>query len=89
MVSSGIVSMIFVHGIRKFLDEVLHELRNICFPFAERWQRKRENIQSIVQIFAEFTVADHLAQVPVSRCHDTNIDTRGTRAAYWLKLALL
>src|SRR6266478_1188209 len=79
----------FVHGGRELFDEVPHELRNISFPFAERWQGDRENIQPVVQIFAEFIVSDHLPQVLVGRRDDANIDPRGTRASYGLELALL
>src|SRR5258708_22812115 len=79
----------FVHGGRELFDEVPHELRNVSFPFAERWQGDRENIQPVVQIFAEFTVSDHLPQVLVGRRDDANIDPRGTRASYGLELALL
>src|SRR5258708_4937773 len=78
-----------VHGGGELFDEVAHKFRNICFSLAERWQRNRENIQAIVQILPEFTVTDHLPQVLIGRCDDTNIDARGTGAAYSLELALL
>src|SRR6266404_3191295 len=79
----------FVHGGGELFDEVAHKFRNICFSFAERGQRNRENIQAIVQILSEFTVTDHLPQVSIGRRYDTNIDARGTVAAYGLELALL
>src|SRR5258708_32414697 len=79
----------FVHGSGGLFDEVAHKFRNIRFSFAERWQRNRENIQAIVQILPEFTVTDHLPQVLIGRRDDTNIDARGTGAAYGLELALL
>src|ERR1700739_2845909 len=40
------------HGSGKLLYEVLHELRNVSFPFAERRQGNGEDIQPIVQILA-------------------------------------
>src|SRR5882757_2135386 len=79
----------FVHGGGELFDEVAHKLRNIRFSFAERWQRNRENIQAIVQILSEFAVTYHLPQVLIGRRDDTNIDARGTSAAYGLELALL
>src|SRR5260370_25952600 len=79
----------FVHGDGKLFDEVPNKLRNISFPFTERRQRKRENIQPVVQILSEFAVADHLPQVSIARRDDTNIDPRGTDAAYSLELAFL
>src|SRR6267154_132972 len=79
----------FVHGGGELFDEVPYKLRNIRFSFAERWQRNRENIQAIVQILSEFTVTNHLPQVLIGRRDDTNIDARGTGAAYGLELALL
>src|SRR5258708_28977511 len=79
----------FVHGVGKLFDEVPNKLRNISFPFTERRQRKRENIQPVVQILSEFAVADHLPQVSIARRDDTNIDPRGTDAAYSLELAFL
>src|SRR5260370_10270321 len=79
----------FVHGGGKLFDEVPHKLGNISFPFPERWQRKRENTQPIVQILSEFAATDHLAQVSIARHDDTNIDPRGADAAYSLELAFL
>src|SRR5258708_2389315 len=79
----------FVHGGGELFDKVAHKFRNIRFSFAERWQRNRENIQAIVQILSEFTVTEHLPQVLIGRRDDTNIDARGTGAAYGLELALL
>src|SRR6266404_3253907 len=79
----------FVHGSGGLFDEVPYKLRNIRFSFAERWQRNRKDIQAIVQILSEFTVTDHLPQVLIGRRDDTNIDARGTGAAYGLELALL
>src|ERR1700741_3334910 len=79
----------FVHGGGELFDEVAHKFRNIRFSLAERRQRNRENIQAIVQILSEFTVTDHLPQVPIGRRDDTNIDARGAIAAHGLELALL
>src|SRR5712671_5912695 len=79
----------FVHGSGGLFDEVPYKLRNIRFSFAERWQRNRKDIQAIVQVLSEFTVTDHLPQVLIGRRDDTNIDARGTGAAYSLELALL
>src|SRR5712671_7554101 len=78
-----------VHGGGELFDEVAHKFRNIRFSFAERWQRNWKNIQAIIQILPEFTVTDHLPQVLIGRRDDTNIDARGTGAAYGLELALL
>src|SRR5258707_1132824 len=78
-----------VHGGGELFDEVAHKFRNIRFSFAERWQRNWKNIQAIIQILPEFTVTDHLPQVLIGRRDDTNIDARGTGAAYSLELALL
>src|SRR5258708_26602889 len=79
----------FVHGGGELFDEVAHKFRNIRFSFAERWQRNRKDIQAIVQVLSEFTVTDHLPQGLIGRRDDTNIDARGTGAAYGLELALL
>src|SRR6266404_6753106 len=79
----------FVHGSGELCDEVPYKFRNIRFSFAERGQRNRKNIQAIIQILPEFTVTDHLPQVLIGRRDDTNIDARGTGAAYSLELALL
>src|SRR5260221_5441070 len=59
------------------------------FPFAQRWQINRENIQPIVQVFPEFTILSHLFQVLVGRSDDTNVDSRCARAADCLKLTFL
>src|SRR4029077_10666216 len=73
----------------ELLHEVPHEFGNIGLSVAERWQRDRESIQPIVEIFAEFPVSDHQRQIPIGRGNDTDIDSGGTRAAYWLELTLL
>ncbi len=79
----------FVHGGGELLDEIPHKLWNIRFSLAQRRQRDRKSIQAIIKIFPEFTVVNHLPQVPVRRHDHTNIDARGARAADRLKLALL
>src|SRR6266850_8459732 len=79
----------FVHGRGKLLNEVFHELGDIRFPLAQRWQVNRKSVQPIIQIFAELTVPNHLLQVLVGRSNDANIDSSGTRAANGLKFTLL
>src|ERR1700719_4707513 len=79
----------FVHGGGELFDEVANKFRNIRFSLAERRQRNRKNIQAIVQVLSEFTVTDHLPQISIGGRDDTNIDARGTGAAYGLELALL
>src|SRR6266850_2439411 len=79
----------FVHGRGKLLNEVFHELGDIRFPLAQRCQVNRKSVQPIIQIFAEFTVPNHLLQVLVRRSNDANIDSSGTRAANGLKFTLL
>src|SRR6266404_5857001 len=79
----------FVHGGRELFDEVPHEIRNVCFPFAERGQRNGENIQPIVQILSKLTVSHQLPQISVARNNDTNIDARRTGATYRLEFTLL
>src|SRR5260370_12751813 len=79
----------FVHGDGKLFDEVAHKVRNISFPFPERRQRDRKDIQPIVQILPELTVTDHLPKVSIARRDDANVDPRGTDTAYSLELAFL
>src|SRR5260370_19159287 len=68
---------------------MLHKLRDISFPVAERRQRNRENIQPIVEVFAEFTVLDHLPQVSIGGGHDANVHLSGACTADCFELALL
>src|SRR5690242_9634320 len=79
----------FVHGRSKLLNEIFHELRDVGFPFAQRWQINRKSIQPVVQILAEFPVPNHLLQVLVGRSNDPNIDSRGANATHGLELTLL
>ena len=58
----------------ELLHEVPHELGNIGLSVAERWQRDRESIQPIVEIFAEFPVSDQQRQIPIGRGNDTDIN---------------
>src|SRR5262249_38290860 len=62
---------------------------NIPFPFAERREIDRESIQPVVQIFAEFSVSDHLFQVLVGCGNHPNINPGSTGAADGLKLTFL
>src|SRR5258708_18072522 len=79
----------FVHRSSELLNEILHEVWNIGFPFTQGRKINRENIQPVVQIFAEFTILSHSLQVLVGRSNDANIDSRGARTAYGLELTLL
>ena len=51
----------FVHRGCKLLNEIFYEFGNIGFPFAQGRQINRENIQPVVQIFAEFTILKPIA----------------------------
>jgi hypothetical protein len=75
--------------VSRLLDEVPYELGNIGFSFTKGWQRNRENIQTIIKIFAEFSVCHHMPEIPIGRRNNTNIDPRSACAAYALELALL
>src|SRR5258708_28569830 len=79
----------FVHRSSELLNEILHEVWNIGFPFAQGREVNRENIQPVVQIFAEFTILRHLLQDFVDRRNAPNIDSRCARAADSLDLTLL
>src|SRR6202035_459555 len=73
----------------KLSNEIFHECGNNGFPFAQGRQINREDIQPVVQIFAEFTILSHSLQVLVGRSDNANIDSRCARAADCLELALL
>src|SRR6266404_5138579 len=79
----------FVHGVCELLNEVFHQLGDIRFPFAQRRKINRKSIQAVVQIFAEFAVANHLFQVLVGCSNDANIDSCCACTADRLKLTLL
>src|ERR1700722_13475696 len=79
----------FVHGRSELFNEVLDELPDVLFPFAQRRQGNRKSIQPIVKIFPELTVANHLPQVPVGSDNDADIHLRGTCAADGLEFAFL
>src|SRR6202035_2486469 len=55
----------------------------------EEREINREIIQSVVQVFAEFTILSHSLQVLVGRRNNANIDSRCPRAADCLKLTFL
>src|SRR5277367_978399 len=79
----------FVHRSSELLHKKFYKVWNIRFPFAQRWEINREDVQPVVQVFAEFTIPSHLLQVLVGRRNDANIDSRYPRAADGLKLTLL
>ena len=57
--------------------------------FAQRRQFDRENVKPIKQIFPEFSLANNLCKIAVSRGNDPNIDMNGPGASQALKLLLL
>src|SRR6202041_2646501 len=79
----------FAHGVREMPDKEAHEFGDVLFSLAERRKRNRENIQAIVEVFAELAVLDHVPQITVGGSDDTDIDSRRAGAAHWLELALL
>jgi len=49
------------------VEEVLHKLRNVVAPLAQRWHLDHDDGDPIVQVGPEGAVRDSLAQVLVAR----------------------
>ncbi len=74
---------------RELGDEVVDEARNVLAPIAQGRQMDREDVQPVIEIFAELPLGDHRLEVAVGRRHDAHVDLEGLVAADALELALL
>jgi len=69
----------FVHRGGRLLNEIFHEFGNIGFSFAQWRQLNWENIQPVVQIFAEFTILSHFAvRVLLTASKSRSCETRSS-----------
>ena len=57
------------------------QVRNVLPAFAQRRQANLERVDAEVQVFAEFVVLDHLAQVAIGRADHAHIDAERLRVA--------
>ena len=65
------------------------ERGNILDPLAQGRQPNRHHVEAIEQIFAELTLPDQLAQIPMRRGHDTDISLDRRAPPYRGVFALL
>src|SRR6476659_7265023 len=50
------------------------ELLDVLRALAQRGQVQRQDIETIVEVFAETALRDRLTQSNIGRCHDANVD---------------
>src|ERR1700730_10483197 len=70
-------------------QEVLSQERNVLATLAERWQRHRNHVEAIEEIFAEAALVDHLREIAVRGGDDTCVDGDGLCRADGPDLAAL
>ena len=77
------------HGAREPVRQVLREQRDVVAPLAQRRERDREDIQSIVEIVPESILPDFVRQITIGGGNDPHVDVHRARAAQSLELSLL
>jgi len=80
---------VFLHRVGIVLHEIPDELRNVRLSFTKRRKRNREDIQAVVQVFAKFTVVNHLPEIAVGGGDDTDVDARRACATDRFEFAFL
>src|ERR1700676_2881732 len=68
---------------------MFHQRWNVFAASAERWQRERKHIQTIVEVAAKFVALHHVNQIPVSRSYESNVHLVSPSAAQALELLFL
>src|SRR5687768_3070141 len=68
-------------SLRKSLDEVRREKRNVFGPMAQGRDDDRKDVQAIVQVGAKGMPLYHLPKVVVSGCNDPDVHGDGTPTA--------
>ncbi len=71
------------------LDEVLRERRDVAAPVAQRRERDREDVEPVVQVFAEAAARDRGDHVLVRRGDEAHVRLQRLGAAESLELARL
>ena len=66
-----------------------HEPRDIVPPLAKRRQYDREHVETVIEVAAETTVADHHRKVSMRRDDQSYVDADRTRGTEALELLLL
>ena len=66
-----------VHPLSALSDEMDRQLRNVFWAFTQRGNVKREDTESIVEIFTKATGFDFLFQVSIGRSEDSNVHVAG------------
>ncbi len=61
------------HAPAEYLDEVLHESRNIVPAFAEWWQLNGKDVEPVIQVAAEFVPRYHSFDITVCGSDETNV----------------
>ena len=74
---------------RRLADEVLHEMRNVLPPLAQRRQAQRDDVQSVKQVFPERALAHRGPQVGIGGREHADVHGDRPLAAHPLDLPLL
>ena len=74
---------------REAPQECLHQLGDVVRALAQRRQRDREHVQSVIEVLAELPARHHLGQVAVGGRHHPHVDADRLVAAHPFELTLL
>src|SRR5262245_10058607 len=78
-----------LHSRGEASDEMADQWLDVPRALAQRRDADREDIQAIVEIITEAVRFDHLGEVSVRRCHQTNVDPDGPSSADTHELLIL
>ena len=70
-------------------NEVVCKKQDVRFAFAQWGHGDRENVQTVVEIFPEFSVPDFLLEISVCGGNYPDVGFKGFRPSYPLKLFFL
>src|SRR5262249_20090767 len=71
------------------INEIIYEQWHVLFPFAQRREFDRENVEPIIKITAKGAVRDSRLQITIRRRDHADISVQNFRAADAFKLAFL
>jgi hypothetical protein len=85
----GILANLLIHTRRKLANEVPHQKRNVFRTLPQRRKCDRKHIEAVKQIRAEPPLSNHLGQILIRGCHNTNVNPDGAVASEPLKFLFL
>src|SRR5206468_4117203 len=68
---------------------MIYQKWNVCRAFPQGWNVNRKNIQAVKQVFAKFSLLNHLSEVAIGGCDQAGIGVNSPCASQPLEFSLL